>query len=145
MNIIEQVRGTFSCPICGVPHPHAHSAQTQRAYQEDQIRNDGWISTAKIRPTERGWYLCMGIDIPKTQDWMNEQQLDWFLWVREAAARGEELIPEVLYFDGQSQWSLRNMLGNAVYSGAENRRQVFATVKYWRPVPKLQLIVKESK
>ncbi len=140
-----EARGTFACPICGVPHPHAHSEQTQIAYREDQIRSDGWISTAKIRPTEAGWYLCMGIVIPRVQNWMDEHQLDWFLWVREAVARGDgELIPEVLYFDGQGSWSLRNMLGNAVYSGAENRRQVFADVKYWRPVPKLQLIAKEK-
>ena len=130
-----EARGTFSCPICGYDKPHAHSKAETAAYREDQIRNDGWTSAAK-HPSESGWYLCMGVNIDRKQRY-EDAQLSWFLWVREGAARGIATnIPEVLYFEKSMQrWSLRNALGNACISGAENRWLVVAQPRYWRVVP----------
>jgi hypothetical protein len=123
--------GTFSCPICGYDKPHGHSEEVQAAYRDDQIRNDGWISTSKRTPTKSGWYLCADVEVKSN----GESQLAWFLWVRQGAARGEK-VPEVLYWDMQyHSWSLRNLLGNSRVSGAEGRHCVYATPRLWRDVP----------
>jgi len=150
---MTEAQGTFACPICGVESPHSHSEATQAAYREEQIsgrfygEGDGWIRTELHRPKERGWYLCLGVEIDadqfgKPKDiWERHDrwsQLSWFKWVRQGGARGhlESDIPEVLYYDPfYGGWQLRNLLGNAVYSGAENRHRVQAEPKYWRELP----------
>ena len=133
------VQGTFSCPICGHDKPHGHYEETIAAYREDQMRSDGWTSTAARRPKRDGWYLCMGVTIPLDQAGTpTDSQLHWFHWVREGAARTRETeVPEVLYFASSFGWSLRNLLGNASYSGDESRWRVQADAKYWREVPPL--------
>jgi hypothetical protein len=147
----EEMRGTYDCPICGIDYPHHHPDEKVLAYREDQIhRNDGWTSTAHHQPKERGWYLCLGVEIDpdqygKKKDFWDHHplwhQLSWFLWVRSGANAGHnnDEIPEVLYYDQTySRWSLRNLLGNATRSGAESRKTVFAKPKYWRELPKLR-------
>lgn len=132
--------GTFACPICGRDTPHPHTKKVQDAYLEDQLRNDGWTSTAKRLPKESGWYLCLGVVVPRGQyGTSSDSQLDWFLWVRDGGARDVETkVPEVLYFNHtEGSWRLRNLLGNATLSGAENRWRVQADPRYWRDIPAL--------
>jgi hypothetical protein len=141
----SELKGTFACPICGLDKPHAHSEAEQKGYREDQIRNDGWTSTAKRRPSESGWYLCMDVEVPREQygqydDSPNARQLSWFLWVRSATVNPiqEKSVPEVLHFDRVTQrWTLRNCLGDATPSGREMRVEVSAKPRYWRSVPPL--------
>jgi hypothetical protein len=89
-------------------------------------------------PTEgpaQTWYLCSDVEIPQPD---GDSQLSWFLWVREGAAQGNNRIQEVLHFDALwRHWSLRNLLGNATVSGAENRHEVRAMPRYWRDPPAL--------
>ena len=140
--------GTFACPICGVDVPHSHTEDEQKAYHEEQLRpKDGWIRAQLQKPKERGWYLCRGVEIDRDQFgkakdiWDHHprwSQLSWFKWVRDGGARGwmEYEIPEVLFFDPiYGGWQLRNLLGNAVPSGAESRHRVMADPKYWRELP----------
>lgn len=143
-------QGTFDCPICGVGTPHPHSEEQQAAYREEQLAGrfpakDGWHRTILIVPKQHGWYLCREIEIPRDQygplgnDIFNlnprAAQLSWFLWVREGGERYDKNIPEVLHFEPTRGWRLRNLLGDAVRSGAESRREVAATPKYWREFP----------
>ena len=145
----EKLVGTFACPICGRDTPHSHSEDAVQGYRSDSIRDDGWVSAAYKQPEERGWYLCLDVKInllqygdpPKMFSGSNElySQLWWFNWVR-SGGEGSTLrkdIPEVLYFEGAPSfsWRLRNLLGNASVSGAESRRTVMATPKYWRQLP----------
>ncbi len=141
--------GTFACPICGTEVPHPHTEAEQKAYREEQLhpRQDGWNRTELKKPNKRGWYLCVGVEVPadqygKPKDfWDNNEQwsqLSWFAWVRLGGARGwsENEIQEVLFYDPMyGGWQLRNFLGNAVISGAESRHQVRANPKYWRELP----------
>lgn len=144
----ETIKGTFACPICGLDRPHHHPEAQVVAYREDQIRADGWISTAHRQPEGRGWYLCKDIEIDPEQygpirdqddDWSYQNprwsQLSWFLWVRDGGEVGDH-PPDVLFYDRSCRnWRLRNLLGNAVRSGAESRFAVFAQPKYWRELP----------
>jgi hypothetical protein len=153
---LPEPTGTFECPICRIDHPHAHTDAQEKAYREEQLRGqfqhgseskDGWNRIELKQPKERGWYLCRGIEIPadqfgKPKDiWDHHprwSQLSWFNWVRSGGMRGwsENEIPEVLFFDPiYGGWQLRNLLGNAVVSGAESRHRVTAYPKYWRELP----------
>lgn len=142
----EESRGTFACPICGLDTPHYHSEEQVAAYREDTIRHDDWVSAAHRNPKESGWYLCLGVEVDPSQygepkSFMGNErwsQLSWLLWVRFGGNNGSrpEEIPEVLWYglrDGR--WRLRNLLGNAVRSGAESRFAVRACPKYWRALP----------
>jgi len=150
---IEELRGTFACPICGYDKPHAHSDAEQKAYHEEQLRSqwpstDGWKRTIIKKPPIPGWYLCRGIEIPGDQygekkDFWDRHpmfsQLAWFIWCREGGQHGDagNDIPEVLYFESlpNARFVLRNLLGDAVPDGHENRRRVIAYPKYWRELP----------
>ena len=145
----EELRGTFSCPICGYDKPHAHSDEQTAAYHEDQIhRDDGWINAAHQDPERSGWYLCSGVQIDpeqfgKPEDFWDRNdrrsQLSWLIWVRNGASYGD--IPEVLFFERTSGgWQLRNLLGDAVVSGADCRYAVHAKPKYWRELPKIRAL-----
>jgi len=147
----EELVGTFTCPICGHDQPHAHSDIQQKAYHEEQLRAgwpavDGWNRTDVQTPTGAGWYLCRGIEVPqeqygKAKDFWHpnemESQLSWFKWVRTGGCNSHtsDEIGEVLYFDPNFGFMLRNLLGNAVRSGDESRRRVIACPKYWRELP----------
>ena len=136
--------GTFACPICGHDRPHAHTEAEKHGYWEDQVRADGWTSTDKQRPKERGWYLCLGVEFPKEACGFRRDQLSWFKWVRDAMCRGQRdaEIPEVLYFDQFDGWSLRNALGDAHYDGSEGRHRVVVYPRYWREIPALSKVPK---
>jgi hypothetical protein len=144
----EELRGSFACPICGRDTPHHHSDEQVVAYQENELhRGDGWISVTLRQPTKRGWYLCSDIVVDpnqygKKKDFWDHHplwsQLSWFLWVRDGGRSGnmDNEIQEVLFYDPlDGGWRLRNLLGNAAVSGAESRRTVHATPKYWRELP----------
>ena len=150
-----EARGTFACPICGYDKPHHHPDNQVAAYREDQMRNDGWISTTHRNPRESGWYLCLGVDVPADQygtsrgigDNPRWSQLSWFKWVRDAAVHAagahyvsEAELQEVLFFDDRPGaavrgWRLRNFLGDATPSGVETRRAVWAQPTFWRELP----------
>ena len=36
LQVSEESRGTFACPICGVDVPHPHTESEQKAYHEEQ-------------------------------------------------------------------------------------------------------------
>lgn len=144
----KSLQGTVVCPICGYDRPHAHTADEQQAWREDQMRNDGWCSSLLALPSESGWYLCMGVEVIRRKD---DSQHSWFLWVRDfmtgvSGVRNQDHVPEVLYYSRtEHSWLLRNALGNATYSGAENRRPVTATARLWRVVPAIGSIdIKEK-
>jgi hypothetical protein len=148
---MSELVGTFACPICGVDVPHPHSDAQQKAYHEEQLRGgiacDGWIRAELRQPKERGWYLCLGVEVPpdqfgKPKDFYDRNdrhsQLHWFNWVRQAGNVGwsDQEIQEVLFYEPiYGGWRLRNCLGNAVRSGAESRHRVAAYPKYWRELP----------
>lgn len=150
---MTKAKGTFACPICGHDKPHHHPDKQVAAYREDQVRNDGWISTAHRQPNKGGWYLCLGVEVPndygKNPDdgFLAHQRwsvISWLNWVRNGGAicgrytTTESEIQEVLFYDHDGVfrgWRLRNLLGNAVPSGAESRFAVYAKPKYWRELP----------
>lgn len=141
MSETNELKASSKCPICGVDTPHYHSPEQAEAYRSDQMRDDGWTSTAHKVPTKRGWYLCLGVEIDTDQAQPHlRHQISWFLWVRDGAARDfASKIPEALYFDQmEGGWRLRNLLGNAHESGRENRHPVFAKVQYWREIPPIK-------
>ena len=147
--ITDEPEGTYACPICGLDRPHYHPDEQVAAYREDQVRSDGWTSTAHRLPKKRGFYLCLGVEVDPNQFGTKKDfwtpnarwsQLAWFKWVRDGGANyiPERQIQEVLYLEdnyGQPYWRLRNLLGNAVPSGVESRFAVRASPKFWRNLP----------
>lgn len=131
--------GTTACPICGYDQPHGHTKEEQKAYRDDQLRADGWISTAKQKPKQAGAYLCYGHSFkPGKHDhdmFENKLREDKFL----AMSRHETFYPEVLFYeyDGSIASHFRLMILPIVSTRSGGyRRELIVQPTFWREIPK---------
>lgn len=137
-------QGTFACPICGQETPHHHPDDQVAAYQDDNLRNDGWVSVAHRSPrpdelwervpegTRTRLFLVRGhkIEVPNP-DWHN---VSYNAYQRVHEATGYEA--EVAEWDrGYQLFRLLHWSGNARVDGSEGRHPVFIKPTHWRFVP----------
>jgi hypothetical protein len=131
------LHASSECPICGYDKPHGHDAATVEAYRSDQIRRDGWISTA-VRLPQGGpavadrYFLCRGhrLQVPKDADYNNIHYLSYQRMSEHAGYPAE-----VLEFDATRGFYLLHRAGNAKMSGAEGRTPVYVSPTHWMPLP----------
>jgi hypothetical protein len=133
MTDTTEALGTFACPICGQATPHSHPPQQVAAYQDDQVRNDGWISMAHKMPRPVGWsgfYLIRGhrLDVPQP-DYNN---VSYNAYQRRDERDG--FPAEVAEWEG-SKFMLLHWSGNARIDGTEGRSPVFVNPTHWRELP----------
>ncbi|MDE2096565.1 MAG: hypothetical protein KGL39_04905 [Patescibacteria group bacterium] len=81
--------GTFECPICGHDRPHWHSDDAVKAYNNDQIRNDGWISAVLKGPAKTGYYLIRDFVTCDHLIWAFDDALKFRLSCVQVTVKGE--------------------------------------------------------
>lgn len=129
---LNEVVGTYACPICGYDKPHGHEENVIAAYRADQIRNDGWFSVVVNQPKSSGLYLVRGHHLKRPKN--DPFNISYLEYQRRGESRG--YLAEVVHYDHiLHRFYLLHFAGNAQHDGHEGRHAVYISPTQWREIP----------
>lgn len=127
--------GTFACPICGHDKPHAHTVEAASAYNDDQIRNDGWTSSACRMPKEKGFYLIKDFTFLNVDSARYSYVKLLAGWRRPCPSLG--MAPEVAEYGHIHEPDYFRLLYHPIANDRveQSYLPVLVHPKFWRPLP----------